>query len=170
MENLAAKGIDRITPSPNPDIEICKQYRPEDICKLGVVADAWGLETGALFIPGVFPDWLVSGYRDRPADATVRNSPHYFAAAFDVYMGTYNVLKQIQFVSLAVVKLGLFKRGGIYVGRNTCHIDTCDVEWQKKYGGAPFWVWHKGKYTGHTTLAGTSTHALSLSGAGPDAK
>ncbi|MCK4960797.1 MAG: hypothetical protein KAT00_15395 [Planctomycetes bacterium] len=160
LENLAAKGIKRKIGPPVADVETCKHHRPIDVGKLIVVAGAFGLETGAVFMNGVVPDWLVSAYRDMPADSSVNNSPHYYACAFDVMVGS--VMKQIEFVKLAVVDAGLFNRGGIYVGRNTCHIDTCDDEWMRKHNGAKFWIWHKGKYYGFADFKQAAHYTLGI--------
>lgn len=164
FENLALKGIKRQVGPPLADIETCKQHRPGDVGRLVTVADAYGLATGAIFMKGIVPDWLVSAYRDAPNDPVVRNSPHYFAAAFDVMIGS--VLKQIEFIKLAVQDMQLFNRGGIYVGRNTCHIDTCDDAWIKEYHGAKFWIWHKGKYHGFFNLNEAARYALNIAANG----
>lgn len=158
IENLAAKGIKRLVGPPMADIETCKIYHPEAVGCLITVAAQYGLATGAIFMPKTVPDWLVSGYRTAPTDAAVTNSPHYFGVAFDIMVG--NVRKQIDFVKLAVEDMRLFSRGGIYVGRNTCHVDRCDAEWRRKYKGAKFWVWHSSKYFGFTEFGEASSYAL----------
>jgi len=160
LENLAAKGIKRLVGPPLADIEVCKLYKPGDVGRLVVVGDEYGLATGAIFMKNTVPDWLVSGYRDLPADPTVKNSPHYFGCAFDVMVGS--VMRQIQFVEMAVKTTGLFNRGGIYIGRNTCHIDQCDEAWMQKYNGAKFWVWHDKKYVGFFNFSEASQYALSI--------
>jgi hypothetical protein len=160
LTNLAKSGVRRKAGPPMADIETCKQHRPGDVGRLVAVADTFGLATGALFMKDVVPDWLVSAYRDAPNDPQVTNSPHYFACAFDVMVG--NVMKQIEFVKLAVTDSGLFNRGGIYVGRNTCHVDTCDDGWMRKYNGARFWIWHKGKYYGVTDFKQAAHYALGI--------
>jgi hypothetical protein len=160
LENLAAKGIKRVSGPSTADIETCKRYHPEAVGCLIAVASEFGYETGAIFLDNIVPDWLVSAYRDRPADASVNNSPHYFGVAFDVMAG--NVLKQIEFVELAVEKMRLFNRGGIYIGRNTCHVDRCDDGWMTKYKGSKFWVWHSDKYFGFTDFGEASKYALRI--------
>lgn len=159
LENLAANGIKRKL-YPEADIETCQQFHPEAVGALIVVANRYGLQPGALFMKNTVPDWLVSAFRDRPADASVKNSPHYFGVAFDVMVGS--VLRQIQFVEMAVKTTGLFNRGGIYIGRNTCHIDQCDEAWMRKYNGAKFWVWHDKKYVGFFRFSEASQYALNL--------
>lgn len=160
LRNLADAGVKRIVGPPRADVETCKIHRPGDVGRLIVAADMFGLAPGAVFMGDAVPDWLVSAYRDRPADASVKNSPHYFACAFDVMVGS--VMRQIEFIKLAVIDTNLFNRGGIYVGRNTCHIDTCDEEWMRKYNGAKFWVWHGNKYHGFFDFNEAGTFALKL--------
>ena len=41
---------------------------------------------------------------------------------------------------MAVNKLELFNRGGLYPGQNTCHIDQCDKKWMEDNFGTKFWV------------------------------
>jgi hypothetical protein len=162
IENLAEKGIKRKQGPPAPDLVTVFQYHPEAVCALGVVAHENGMPINALFIEGVWPDWLVSAYRDKPADASVLNSPHYFGVAFDICVGSKDIQRQIDFLELATKKLGLFNRGGIYVGRNTCHIDQCDEAWMRKFNGTKYWVWHDGVYTGFTDLTPAATFALKI--------
>jgi hypothetical protein len=158
LENLAARGIKRVAGPPTADVETCKIHRPDAVHDIGSVAGRYGFQTGALFMKGIVPDWLVSAYRDMPADSSVKNSPHYFGEAFDVMVG--GVVKQIGFIKLAVDEMRLFNRGGIYVGRNTCHVDRCDDEWMRKYHGAKYWVWNKGRYYGFTDFIEASRYAL----------
>lgn len=159
LVNLAEMGIKRQL-YPEPDIETCKQFHPESVGALIILADRYNLPAATLFRKSIAPHWLISAFRDQPADATVKNSPHYFGVAFDVMVG--DIIKQIEFVSLAVETTKLFNRGGIYVGRNTCHIDQCDDAWMRKYNGTKFWVWHDKKYVGFFNFSEASQYALDL--------
>lgn len=168
-KSLLDQGVKRKIEPPAPDIMTCKEYKPGDVCRLGVVANAFWMETQALFLEDTWPGWVVSGYRtNRPT------TPHAWGDAFDVKVGT--IKKQVEFIRIAVMDLGLFKRGGLYVRniykdergkeyvglRNTCHIDNRDSEWMKKYNGTQYWVCDFGKYTGYNSFSAAVSHALSV--------
>lgn len=160
-QSLIDKGIKRLVGPPTADIETCKIYRSSAVCALGVVAQVHGLEARPLFLSNVVPDWLVSGYRDEATDPNVKHSPHGWGDAFDVKVG--GVLKQIEFVKVALQDTQLFNRGGIYVGRNTCHVDQRDDTWMREFGGSKLWVWCKGKYTGFNNFNDAVRFALNKS-------
>lgn len=160
-KSLIEKGIKRLVSPPIADVETCKTYRPGAVCALGVVAEKHGLEVRPLFLSNVVPDWLVSGYRDKATDPAVKHSPHGWGDAFDVRVG--GVLKQIEFIKIAIQDTQLFNRGGIYVGRNTCHIDQRNEEWMRKFGGTKLWVWYKGAYTGFSSFNEAVRYALKKS-------
>jgi hypothetical protein len=157
-QSLLERGIKRKTPDGIPDLETCKQYAPFAVCSLGVVASKFGLDgVGSLFLPDKHPDWLTSAYRDKIAKNGAKNSPHFWGCAFDVSVGS--VLKQIQFVSLAIDS-GLFNRGGIYKKISACHIDQCSNDWMKEFNGSKFWVMDGEKYHGFETLSQAAAFAL----------
>lgn len=156
--NLAQRGVKRIVKPPIADLETCKVYRPGDVGRLVAVTDAYGLSTTAVFIKDITPDWLESAYRDAPGDPGVKVSAHYFACAYDVTVG--GILKQICFAKLAIIDMKLFNRGGLYVGKSCCHVDTCDVKWMRRYNGAKYWVWHRGKYQSFNCFETAADYAL----------
>jgi hypothetical protein len=168
--SLIFRGIVRKVGPPQPDLESCKIHKPNDVCKLGVAASAFGLETAALFMPGVWPDWLVSGYRTER-----ETSPHAWGDAFDIKVG--KILRQIEFVRKVVSEYRYFNRGGLYVRhlykdddgkkyiglRNTCHIDNRDDDWMEVYSASKYWVYDLGQYKGFSDIESAAQYALHLS-------
>jgi hypothetical protein len=158
IENLADKGIRRFIKPPLADIETIKEFHPEAICALGLLISFWGYSIVDLFITKLIPIWLISGYRENSIDSSVKNSPHEFGIAFDILISD-DPWKQFEFIKLAT-ETGLFFRGGVYIGRNTCHIDRCNDEWQRKYSGTKFWVWENSKYYGYANIGEVANHLL----------
>jgi len=89
---------------------------------------------------------IISGYRSEVLEYNV-HSPHRFALALDIHVG--DVEKQMEWATAAQP---YFCRVGLYVGRNTIHLDLCNKDWQAHYKGAVCWVWSNGVYHPFPTL------------------
>lgn len=166
-KSLLAKGVVRKIGPPQPDLETCKMHRPADVCRLGAAAADFEMQTEALFMSGVWPDWLVSAFRTNR-----ETTPHAWGDAFDVKVGT--VRRQIEFIRKAVVQNRHFNRGGLYVReiykdtqgwktiglRNTCHVDNRDQDWMRQYRGSKFWVYDLGSYTGFWDIESAAQYAM----------
>lgn len=149
LKNLAAAGIERQV-KPLADLEIIKKHQPIAIAKLILLLDLLGEKTSGLFIPLVIPEIVLSGYRDKSVDAQVKNSPHFFGVAFDLYAPT--IERQIEIAKLATIETKLFERAGLYPQNKIVHIDLCDAEWQTQYHGTKYWVKKDTRYTGFLKL------------------
>jgi len=142
VENLAAKGIKR-KQYPEADLQTIREYHPEVLASLAVLSHRMGIFPSWLFELGHVSGFITSGYRDRPVDARIKNSPHYFALALDVAVG--NAMRQIEWGRRALEDK-LFYRVGLYPQNGFIHLDLCDADWMRKYHGAPYWVRYNNNY------------------------
>ena len=158
FDNLAAKGVIQ---QGHPDIITVRQYHPEVLAKFGIVCSKQG-ESGAwLFTENGCSERIVSGYRSRDVDPAVKNSPHGYAIALDVWVSHLQasdpnnrpaILESAIGWVRAAVEPGLFTRAGLYPQQNTIHVDIADAEWIEKYHGTPYWVKWNSLYHGFFSL------------------
>jgi len=97
---------------------------------------------------------ILSGYRDEIKDDD-DNSPHLFALALDIAVGDLN--RQIAWARKAQ---DYFYRIGLYPENGIIHVDLCNRNWQRRYGGPASWVRIGGKYYHQDGLEKSITFAL----------
>jgi len=160
LENLMLKGIKQ---KADPDILTVYEYHPEVIDGFIKVVNKLKLNNKFYWIDKTkqpeHNELITSGYRDYCPPNGAKNSPHFFAAALDLVAPTLE--DQIWF-AIAALSDG-FRRAGLYPFSGIVHIDICDYDWQKKYGGTPAWVMDRnGKYHGFQTLYEATEYAKKI--------
>lgn len=155
--NYALQGVKQ---QGSPDIATIKICHPEVIASFFLLCKNIGVPWDDMFSNDI-PKRIVSGYRDHSADPEVKNSPHKFAIALDVWVSLLSaqephnrasiLMSQIKWIT-AAIEGKFFTRAGFYPQQNTIHLDQATDEWMKEYGGSRFWVKWNHKYTGFNVL------------------
>lgn len=157
LENLALAGVKQ---NGYPDVAVIKKYHPEVIASFFLLCKKIGVPWHDLFSDDV-PKRIISGYRDHSVDSAVKNSPHAFGIALDIWVSWLSahdpfnrqaiLNTQIKWITEAI-EGKFFTRGGFYPQQNSIHLDQATDEWMKKFNGTKFWVKWDGDYAAFNVL------------------
>ncbi len=129
------------------DIATIRKYHPEVLKAYENLCTKMGVTP----YPRSGPGRITSGYRTKQTSGGVSNSPHMYAMAVDVYVGS--VSEQLKWVEAAN---GLFTRAGVYPCSTAAHFDL-----MPRGFGTPYWTGRNGRYKGAYSFGEMASDARS---------